>query len=320
MGNITDAVSNNKKAPEHSAITKKLLGMMKRTSTSPTNNSERAKKPSVSPKTGLDFVDVELVDFLRKGCLIDEEFYERDRLVIRNILTRNGASIKRTFSNRVDYVISFKRKRTKNNSLPENIEMAITESQKSGKPYIVDGYELIRKSRNLVMEEFLSRQKDDKFEYALSLYRACIEKVETAMNKTKTYNNPTCSDCYIKSSSIPSTDFVNVKEFLFEAAKLNLTWQWDTNKKANSYFEAYSKIMNCGGESFYECVGIEFPIAIAVAVFVYGNPDVSMDLEWVRDKWELRGDYRSSFCIAFELSSNFPEGRVYNVRYTPYDM
>ena len=109
---------------------------------------------------------------------------------------------------------------------------------------------------------------------------------------------------------------------LFDAvAKSNDTLGDDYTQTAEVYKEKYKaahtpKDVNSsrfilGGCSLDGIVGVECPVALAVASFVYGSPENSVDVEFTRDKWEWRGDYCSSFYVAFELSSSYPEGRVY---------
>ena len=49
-------------------------------------------------------------------------------------------------------------------------------------------------------------------------------------------------------------------------------------------------------------LGVRFPVGLAIAFIVYANPTSKIEIEFVRDKWEWRGDYRNSKCVCFEIS------------------
>lgn len=109
--------------------------------------------------------------------------------------------------------------------------------------------------------------------------------------------------------------------FFDAVAKSNDTLGDDHTQTAEVYKEKYraahtpkdvnSSRFILGGCSLDGIVGVECPVALAVASFVYGSPENSVEIEFTRDKWEYRGDYCSSYFIAFELSKDYPEGRVF---------
>lgn len=55
--------------------------------------------------------------------------------------------------------------------------------------------------------------------------------------------------------------------------------------------------------------GYELAVALSVAYFVFVNPSIIIEFTIVRDKWELRGDYRSSSSVVWRLSRAEPDGK-----------
>jgi hypothetical protein len=188
-----------------------------------------------------------------------------------------------------------------------------------GTPHIISGYGLISQSKQLVTEKFNSMNKEEKLQYAINLYEICISKVNDMMDRVGDYGTPTCSqDARISVVLCENAKIEDAFEFFDAVSVRNHWWSDDHSETAQTYrrmyreafvkCDDYSRLSGC---SLDGVIGCECPIALAVAGFVYGSPENSVDVEFTRDKWEWRGDYCSSFYVAFELSSSYPEGRVY---------
>lgn len=270
-------------------------------------------------ETGLEITGIDLSELSGKGCLIDDCFWDDTKTEIRSILTRYGASIKRTFSKNVDYIVSWEGDCFDIRCYSAEMKSAAKVYAEKGTPHIISGYGLISQSKQLVTEKFNSMNKEEKLQYAIELYELCVSKIKVMMDRTNEYNNPTCTqDTEIICVLCENAKIEDADEFFDVISSRNRSWGDNYNEIAQTYKEKYRRTFvkseRCfasSGCSLDGVIGYECPVALAVAGFVYGSPENSVDVEFTRDKWEWRGDYCSSFYVAFELSSSYPEGRVY---------
>lgn len=291
---------------------KKMVGSRVRIVTRLNKNDNEYKKYYTMPS---------LEEFTGKGILLDI-LDEQLKTEARAILKRFNASIKRVFSKNVDYVITedvFAYNRRRKHS--EFVEASLSNTDKTGVPMLIILDEILIENEKYIERQFVSMPKEAKLNYALSLYKVCINKVQTMMDNVGTYGEPICSElAEIKETLYPSVNVSDAYDFLNEVAKVNESWGDPHEEIAESYRYMYEKAFSENGYDLAECIGIEAAIAIAVACFVFGSPDCNIHIEWVRDKWESRGDYSSSFNVGFELSKVFAEGRVVRCGKEAYDM
>lgn len=303
-------VISNKKQEEK--LNKKCNNTKQKSTTNKLSDDELFAKYYVTP---------ELKDFNGKGILLDIR-YETDRAKVRAVLKKYNVSVKRVMSNKVDCVITDDmyayNKRRKHSSI---VEECLADTEKTGVSKLVYLNTILDANDKLVEQQFVSMSKEEKLNYALSLYNACINKVQTMMDNVGTYGDPICSGISdIRAKIHPNVEISDADDFLNKVAKFNKSWGGSYKDTAKSYRKLYKEIFDTFGCDLDECVGIEVAIALSVACFVYGTPDCEIHIEWVRDKWESRGDYSASFNVGFELSSAFAEGRVVRCSKEAYDM
>lgn len=262
-----------------------------------------------------------LNDMNGKGVLLDIQD-ECLKTKVRAILKHFNASVKRVMSKNVDYVVT--EDSTAHHTGEKHSELVKTcvkSTDETDKPMLIIVDELIEANESYFNNRFVSMSNPEKFSWALSLYDTCIKKVETMMDNIGTYSDPICSgSSTIRAEIHPHAKITDADGFLDEVVKFNESWGDSPEKISEAYRSIYKEVFSEYGSDFGECVGIEAAIAIAVACFIFGSPDCDVYIEWVRDKWESRGDYSSSFNVAFELSRTFPDGRLSRSGKEAYDM
>ena len=248
--------------------------------------------------------------FKGKGFILADDCSSDEKTILKSILKRYGASIKKAFSNNVDYFISSCSNMKKMKTIPNDMQQAIEQYESTGKPLLINSGALLNKASELVSDKINSMTKEERFNYAISLYKDCTKKIDKLMDDGY-YNDPICSeDSRICSQLMEGAQIADASDFLRKVAGND-----DAYKR---YYSLYEKAFETRGCSLGELCGTDFAIALCVACFVYGSPDCDVFVEWVRDKWELRGDYSSSFRYAFTISSLYPEGDIYKIKYRKY--
>ncbi len=269
----------------------------------------------------VDYSDISLDSLQGKGCMFVEGYDTDEKAKIKDILIRNGAEIKRALSKNVDYYIVSNKVICDLNNTSASLLPAVDQNKKTGRPIIIDGDLILSKEDAFVRNLLSSLNEDDKLNYALSLYKKCVEKVENKLNDGY-YNHPICSGMsYIRlpNNHATSNDINNADAFLEIVAGENVAWG-NKQKVFEMYKSQYKGVIEEKHYYYDGAVGILAPIALSVACFVYGSPDCKVYIEWTRDKWEYRGDYSSSFRYAFTVSPSCPEGYIFKEPYEKYDM
>lgn len=59
-----------------------------------------------------------------------------------------------------------------------------------------------------------------------------------------------------------------------------------------------------------EAIFFPIPIAISIAAQLFIDPKTSAFCEFVRSKYEYRGDYQGNYRIIFAMSTAFPRGWI----------
>lgn len=195
--------------------------------------------------------------------------------------------------------------------------MAIEQNIDTGNPIIILGEDIIKKREAEFKNIFKKMTKEERLEYALSVYQNCLKEIEEKFRNSD-YSSPACSALSeIKAKLDKAASISDADDFFYEISKKELE---DADKTYNFYRSLYKKIFTENGCFLGSYFGIETPLALGVACFVYGTQNCKVNIEWVRNKWELRGDYSSSFRYAFTISSSYPKGHIYKIAYKKYDM
>ena len=268
------------------------------------------------------FINVNLDSLQGKGCLVVVD-YDDYRKRISSILKRHGASIKRTLSKNVEYVITWYSNIEQIKESEDDVLLqSLKRLEESGSPQFVLARQIDVKEDIRIFNQYKHESPQEKLQRAIALYDLCVSKINGMIEKDKTYNHAICSqDARIRGVLSKGRKFEDAYTFFDAVAKCNDTWGDDYTQTAEAYKEKYrvahtpkdvnSSRFILGGCSLDGIVGVECPVALAVASFIYGSPENSVEIEFTRDKWEYRGDYCSSYFIAFELSKDYPEGRVF---------
>jgi hypothetical protein len=249
------------------------------------------------PPTGLSTLRSD--EFKGKGFLLGDDCSDTEKTMLRSVLKRYGASVKRSFSKNVDYFVTSYKNLSRVKNMSAELEQAVKQNESTGKPVIINPDTILDKERKLVANYIASMSKEDKFEYALSLYDICKDKVDKmAMNDD--FIHPFCSDrSVIRAQLREGAQVSDASDFLHEVAE-----------DYDRYYSLYEKAFEPKGCSLYELYGTDFAIALSVAAFVFGSTDSQIYVEWYRNKWELRGDFEAPFLMAFTLDTIYSEGRV----------
>lgn len=188
-----------------------------------------------------------------------------------------------------------------------------------------------KKSENLKKtgeELFFKEEREAKLNRAMKLFISCVDRVEQYMDETGDYNSPcVSSDSSIQGSAESATvDSRYVSDFFDAAVKwmkensMKYDYDLDLNNIRRWYSDTFKEIIRRGRFWFEGESGVRYPVGLAVAYIVYATPSARIKLEFVRDKWELRGDYSSSKRVCLRLSDYGNDVKVDYNYYDAYDM
>lgn len=174
---------------------------------------------------------------------------------------------------------------------------------------------------------FASENHEAKLERAMKLFTSCVKEIEQKMDKTNDYVFPFVSDTFIKG---PAFDALVEPEFAFDFFDSAFKWMKensmnydadidprDIKKEYQNSFNdilRFEKLLLDGG------LGVRYPVGLAVAFIIYVNPTSKIEIEFVRDKREWRGDYRKSKCVCLEISDYGFDTTVHYNYYDAYRM
>lgn len=268
-------------------------------------------------KLQINVSDFNFEDLKGKNCKIIEKYDSKEKAKIKDALKSIDAKIKIAFNNKVDYYIISKNDITDLNDIYKSFLLAIEQNIDTGNPIIILGEDIIKKREAEFKNIFKKMTKEERLEYALSVYQNCLKEIEEKFRNSD-YSSSACSDLSeIKAKLDKAASISDADDFLYEISKKELE---DADKTYNFYRSLYKKFFTENGCFLGSYSGIETPLALGVACFVYGTQNCKVNIEWVRNKWELRGDYSSSFRYAFTISSSYPKGHIYRIAYKKYDM
>ena len=182
--------------------------------------------------------------------------------------------------------------------------------------------------KNEHKDVFRTDSREAKSDWAMKVFETCVKKVEQHMDKTNDYNSPALSSNSIIQGSVveaavnPSyaSDFFNTVAEWMKVNDKGYDYNIEPDNLRNWYDQAYALMLHKGtlwgdGEA-----GVRYPVGLAVAYIVYIDPKAKIELEFVRDKWELRGDYRSSKRVCLEIADYGYDISVHYNYYDAYDM
>ena len=173
-------------------------------------------------------------------------------------------------------------------------------------------------------ELFNKEDRKAKCERAMKVFISCVNKVEQYMDKTNDYNSPAASpNSIVQGRIVHSVTNVNNASDFFDAAvnwmeenEKGYDFSIDSRNMRKWYEETYKKMLQRGTFWFDGEAGVRYPVGLVVAYMTYVDPKATIAIEFVRDKWELRGDYNSSKRVCLEMGDY---GYDINVHYNYYD-
>ena len=176
---------------------------------------------------------------------------------------------------------------------------------------------------------FKTEDRKTKCDRAMKVFKSCVSKVEQYMDKTNDYNSPSASsDSVIRGKFVYSAASSNCASDFFDEA---VEWLKEGNNKGYDFAIEPQNLRQWYEQSFNKCiqrnsywfegeVGVRYPVGLAVAYMIYVDPKADITIEFVRDKWELRGDYSSSKRVCLELGDYGNDIKVHYNYYEAYDM
>ena len=176
-------------------------------------------------------------------------------------------------------------------------------------------------------ELFINEDRKAKCDRAMKLFKACVNKVEKYMDKTNDYNSPSatgsirgrCVDSSA-SSNCAADFFDEAVKWLEECDSKGYDFDIDPCNLRKWYEGSFGGLIMKNSLSFDGEVGVRYPVGIAVAYLIYVDPKATIGIEFVRDKWELRGDYSSSKRVCLEIGDYGYDIDVHYNYYKAYDM
>ena len=174
---------------------------------------------------------------------------------------------------------------------------------------------------------FFKEGRDKKLKRAMKLFEKCVEQVEEYLDEAGDYNYPTASTYsrlegdIVKSDVDPecAADFFDAVVAWAEERYKGTAFESEIAPLRKAYAETYEKILNkdfwFNGE-----VGVEYTVGLAVAFIIYVDPAAIVEIEYVRDKWEFRGDYSASKRVCLEIGDYGNKVSVHYNHYDAYDM
>ena len=265
----------------------------------------------------IDISDFSLEDFNNKGCQFIEQYNVDEKAMISSIIVDNGADIKRSFSKNVDYYIVSNNALYDLKNIPKSLFLAVEQNKKNGRPIIIDGDMILEKEKKIVKNKLETINNAERLEYALSLYKIIVEKIEDTFDGE--YTDPICSGDSVIRGTLRNGARISDADDFFKAIPKQY-WMKTKEDGYQFYRKLYETIVDGFGCFLEDKVGIITPVVLSVASFVYGSPDCEVHIEWVRNKWELRGEFSGSFRYAFTISPSCPKGYIFKVPYIRYSM
>lgn len=174
---------------------------------------------------------------------------------------------------------------------------------------------------------FVTDNRDKKLNRAMKLFEKCVNRVEQYMDKTGDYNYPTASahsrlegkTTKANVASECAVDFFDAVVSWIKEKYRGTAFENEADILGKAYAETYEKILKddfwFNGE-----IGVEYTVGLAVAVMIYMDPTATIEIEYVRDKWEFRGDYSASKRVCLEMSDYGYNVSVHYNKYEAYDM
>lgn len=271
---------------------------------------------------------IDLNDVKGKGFLISEGCGNASEAV-SCVLKKYGASIKRTLSETVDYVVLYSSRMREDNRDLKLVKKATMMHRDNSEVVFLLAREIIKQNKDREVQLFVSESREEKIHRAINLFDSCVKRVEALMDRTKTYNEPLASgivDCTMDEHS----DKAGVQLFLQELkqhmlkSSMGYDFHGDADKVCRFIQNNLNEMNLQKGErsSFWFDGHLFVRVAIGLAVIcrVFISPECSADIDFYRDKWEYRGDYCKGKMVSFEFTDAYTDGRVFYKECDPYDM
>lgn len=242
-------------------------------------------------------------------------------LRIRRILKNLRATEKREISPDVNYVIANYQYFSSADN-PEMLRYFESPEFAENPPKFILLWDFIYSIEDDLVNKSKAESPNQKLERAKDLFRNSMEKLQSKINSAKGYGKvPFVSEessAICENATIPSENQSEFNAYLDYVVSF-------LPQYGNRYMDEKTlrESMSCGlsGTCLSLCghaCGCIFPVAYAVACFVFANPKAKFDLIFDRDKWESRGDYNSGSKVAYRLSAEAPSGDVYLAKSKPW--
>lgn len=267
------------------------------------------------------YSDVTLEDLKGRNVLLCGFGYSQD--LLKRILSDFGVIVKRDMSKVVEY-IAFSEPYIRPNS-KKNIAIIDAMKKKENKddfPKFIDAMKLSvvaeQARRQLIRDKYKNETIDEKVARAKRIFDKTVMEIHKKMNETRKYNRPEIGACAgsFKRSNDTQVCEEGVDQFFsyvvehYKEHIITDTCCDDPNVLRDNLHSAFKEVFL--GGYLGEYVGVRLPIAVAIALFVFADASYSVSMDFVRDKWEGRGDYRSKSNVAFRLGPDYDEGDVFN--------
>lgn len=240
-----------------------------------------------------------------------------------------GAVVKRDISDEIDYIITTLKSFNPDNKTKAAIIDYMTDEKNAEKaPLFVDHYKLRDEARLAYWKSKQDETSKEKLKRAIQIFDTCIAKMNTEIRWDRGYAMPGVDENYqflaafYRNNNIDMSAVGNFFDHVAKHYDKYDMYDWDysdSGKLRKELDDIFNTMRNSDRWSIGGCVGLRLPVALAIASFVFVDPNADIDLNFARDKWERRGDYHSPKQITLRLSAIFDEGKVYWKTFKPWD-
>lgn len=262
----------------------------------------------------MSFSDFTFEDLVGKNVVLNQVYQSP----LISLLTSLGVNVKTHMSSLVEYIACG------NIDIPPTckhyiqiIEALKNKKPEDGFPKVIDANKLYSSAEKYRRQIYRDKYKDETFEQKLErakrIFHKCVMEIHLAMDKTKTYNDPMVGDCGGRFKRDNKTEVCEKGVDLFfdyvvEHYKTYNITDLCSNDPAvlrKNLDSAFREVLLGGDLSEY--IGVRLPVAVAIALFVFVDASYSPSMNFVRDKWEARGDYNYRNRVYFQLSAEDEE-------------
>ena len=178
------------------------------------------------------------------------------------------------------------------------------------------------------MNEFINEDPNNKLERAVKMFTTAVEAIEKEMDSTGDYSDPTAVVLNFEGKCIVEPEKSNnVSEFLgsiktwMNTHDLNYDHYFTPEQITDSILKYFNEAISCTRDwinaDIDGVIGVRIVIGLAVAYLNYATPFADIEIMFVHDKWEYRGDYDSDHRIGFVINQSTDGSFFFGI--TEYD-